>query len=204
MKQENEGYQVRRSKSEKNFGRMYNYDKDRRSFVSWVDNITQELMNNWWAACPDNEKNYWNQIFSNPTDLQVALDAVPIDKLSSTVRSESVPQLGASAITTSKGHIPPELTYAPYTPTRTLHETTHEDIIKDIESTYGFAGLNQAIDQARETKFEGDYKQLYRDMLFYLTGRAKTNVGSLWVDLIDGFRKVELEKMIIEIESMTE
>lgn len=177
---------VRRSKSEKNFGRMYYWNPDRRSYVGWVESITQEMMDYWYASLNDTEKNYWDQVYTNPADLQVALDAVHV-----IAPAPDAPQ------------IPNDLTYAPYTPAKSIIETVNADIVDEITAENGFISVDQGIDQARSATTDADYRQLYRDTIFFLTHPARNTVFGMWSNLLNGMRKVEVEKMLKEKQMET-
>ncbi len=165
---------------------MYYWNPDRRSYVGWVENITQEIMDNWYASLNENERSYWDQVYSNPADLQVALDAVHV-----IAPAPEAPQ------------IPNDLTYAPYTPSKTITEVANADVVDEITAEHGFISVDQGIDQSRSATTDADYRQLYRDAIFFLTHPARNVTFGIWSNLLNGMRKVEIEKMIKEKEMET-
>ena len=179
---------IRRSKSEKNYGRMYHWNPHTRAFVAWVDNVTQDVMDNWWLTCDDREKGYWANVFPNPCSVSVARNASSY--LASIDAIDAEKPLANEA----------QLTYAPYMGSRTFVEAANSEQSKEILDAHGFVNVDQAVDQAREAKYNVEYRKLYRDLIFYLAQRP-ADYGQ-WAIMVDALKKTEMETILGETMRM--
>lgn len=152
---------IRRSKSEKNFGRMYYWDNNRRTFVAWVEStkLTQHVMNEWFESCSPDEKQYWSQVYTDPIHLQTALDTIQED---TTTRVNVNTDLSA-------------VTAAPLLKSKSLSLVSPIPLIpptiapSGVAVEGGFINHQQAMDQAALAIKDDQYKRLYMDLIcFYL------------------------------------
>jgi hypothetical protein len=175
---------IRRSKSDKNYGRMYHWNPHTRAFVAWVENVTQDVMDSWWSACDDREKGYWANVFPNPCNVDVAQNAASYLAKIDAIDAEK--PLANEA----------NLTYAPYLGSRSFVDAANSEQAKEVQDTHGFVNVDQAVDQAREAKYNVEYRKLYRDLLFYLTQRP-ADYGQ-WAIIVDALKKTEIESILSE------
>lgn len=199
---------VRRSKSDKNYGRLYYWNAEDKSFVSFIDapEITEQMLHEWHDSLSPDLKEYWDTVYGDPLSVQKAKDTCALfgrlntSTLQVQTEQASTQNRSYSAQKTPYPTYTPDVIAAPVQQTRsiTLNQEDMETVYSE-EIPFGFLNDVHVINASVQARSPAEYQFLYRNLIFYLHKNAATLPSDSIQSLFEELRTIESNKYIREM-----